>query len=95
MISKLRGRTFAELRGRLEQQARALAERHGYTAEVVLPSAVALAPRTPWPSVDPIGISTRLESSHVAELLARADRIVTGRFDLLGLRDVSYGTPVN
>lgn len=95
MISKLRGRTFAELRGRLEQQARALAERHGYMQAIALPSAASVAPRTPWPAMLSSGITTRLESSHKTELLARADRIVANRFDLLGLRDLSYGTPVN
>ncbi len=95
MIAKLRGRSLTELRERLGQQARALAERSGFLPNIVLPRGMSLTPLTPWSSVDASAIRAILPAAEQTALTARADRIVSGRFDVLGLRGLSYGTPVH
>ncbi len=95
MISKLRGRSLTELRARLAQQARALAERRGILPSIVIPVGAALDPRTPWGPPDTVALRAGLRADERADIVTRADRIVTGTFDVLGLTGVSYGTPVN
>ena len=95
MIGKLRGRTIAELRGRLAQQARALAERRGILPSVVIPTGATIDPRTPWDPPQAHAIRAALNTEERDRITARADRIVHGTFDVLGLTGVSYGTPVN
>jgi Heparinase II/III-like protein/Heparinase II/III N-terminus len=94
VIGKLRGRSMAELRDRLAQSARALAERRGYMHTVSVPAAMPLAPRTPWPEPDTAAILAALTASEQRALIARAERVVANRFDVLGLEGLSYGDPV-
>ncbi len=95
MIGKLRGRSSAEFRDRLWQLGRIVAERHGYMPAEQLPSHVAIDPKTPWAAPDATAIAARLSISARDALLARADRVVGGTFDVLGLQGLSYGFPVN
>ncbi len=95
MISKLRGRSLSELRGRLAQQARALAERRGILPSIVIPDGVVLKPRTPWGAPDTHAIRAAINAEERDAVVLRADRIVHGAFDVLGLTGVSYGSPVN
>lgn len=95
MIGRLRGRSIAELRGRLAQQARALAERRGFLPSIVLPDAIVLTPVTPWPPIDASALRERIDPRHRSALLERADRVVNGTFDVLGVRGLSFGSPVN
>ncbi len=95
MIAKLRGRSLPELRARLAQHARALAERRGFLPGVVIPDGMPLLPITPWTVPEPAALREQFSVADSAALIARADRIVHGTFDVLGLQGVSYGTPVN
>jgi Heparinase II/III-like protein/Heparinase II/III N-terminus len=95
VISKLRGRSFAEIRGRLTQQACALAERRGIIPSIVLPVGVSLEPATPWGHADTVAIGRELAPQERAALITRAERIVAGTFDVLGIIGQSYGLPVN
>jgi len=95
VISRLRGRSAAELRDRLVQFAFAAAERRGIMPRVVVPVGMHLTPRTPWPDVDPVGVRARLSPTAHHALIARADRVIDGTFDVLGLTGLSYGSPVN
>ncbi len=95
MIYKLRGRSLAELRDRLVQSIRAGAERHGIGLSAVAVSGLLTVPVTPWQAPDGEAIHARLSSLARSALIACADRIVAGRFDLLGLEGLSYGSPVN
>ena len=96
MIGRLRGRSVTELRDRLMQFSVSFAERHGVGLDTPgMPAEMPLAPRTPWPLPDALAIRARLAPESAVELLARADRIVDGTFDVLGLKGVSYGAPVN
>jgi hypothetical protein len=93
MLGKLRGRSFDELRTRGLQLAGTVAERLGHvprppraaaTARVALPFdaspawGAAIAAR--WPA-------------HVEAIRARADRLLAGRFDLLGFDALDAGDP--
>jgi Heparinase II/III-like protein/Heparinase II/III N-terminus len=95
MLAKLRGRSLAELRDRVTQSARALVERSGYSPTIHLPAGVSLEPQTPWPTSSRAEILSRLTDAQRDKLIDRADRIVAGRFDVLGLMGVSYGDPVD
>ena len=97
LIAKLKGRSGRELCDRMVQLACAMAERRGFMPSAArrLPSGHSLTPVTPWPVVDPAAIRARLSERAHVELLARADRIVAGTFDVLGRHGLSYGSPVN
>lgn len=95
MIGKLRGRSAAELRDRLTQAAQAMAERRGLLPRVSVPAGIATTPVTPWARVDANAVRARLSADETAALIARADRIVAGTFDVLGRVGLSYGTPVD
>ncbi len=95
MIGKLKGRSVHELTDRLAQLGRAISERQGFMRTPALPAAMQLAPVTPWPACDSEMLRRYTPHQDKAALLALADGIVRGTFSLLGLRDVSYGSPVN
>ncbi len=95
MIGKLRGRSAAELRDRLVQFGWTLTERAGLMSKVSITASHALLPITPWPAVDACAIRAGLSDDEKLVLLARADRIVSGTFDVLGLEGLSYGSPVD
>ena len=95
MISKLRGRSLAELRGRLVQQARALAERRGIIPEAVLPAGLRTEPKSPWPRIAVNELKSRLPAADRVAILDRAQLVCDGSFTLLGFSSQSYGSPVN
>lgn len=95
MIGKLRGRSIAELRDRLVQYAWSMAERIGWLPNPDCPIPVTAMPDTPWPPVDSAVVRAGLGAAEQAVLLAAAERIVQGTFDVLGLEGVSYGSPVD
>jgi Heparinase II/III-like protein/Heparinase II/III N-terminus len=95
ILSRLKGRSTAELRDRLVQYARAMAERRGFHPSIVIPPAMELRPATPWGTPDAASISRRLSSQEADALIVRANRILTGTFDVLGLQGLSFGSPVN
>lgn len=95
MIRKLKGRSVAELRDRLEQFGRAFAERHGSVTLPALPLRMALAPVSPWPAPNSLLLRHSTPNSQQDALIAHANRVVDGTFDVLGLRGVSFGAPVN
>ena len=93
-LQKLRGRSLAELRDRLTQVSRAMAERRGFTPVAIVPGDIELRPVTPWgaPNID--AIISRISAPVRDGILAAANHVVAGTFDLLGLSAVSYGSPV-
>ncbi|MBC7842757.1 MAG: alginate lyase family protein [Gemmatimonadaceae bacterium] len=95
MIGKLRGRSPAELRDRLVQLGWKWTERAGLMPSPVVATTIATMPITPWGDVDTDGIRQRLGADERAALIARADRIVRDRFDVLGIEGLSYGDPVD
>ncbi|HYW49336.1 MAG TPA: heparinase II/III family protein, partial [Gemmatimonadaceae bacterium] len=95
MIGRLKGRSATELKDRLLQFAWATAERRGVMPSIRVAQGMSLRPRTPWPVIDRESVLARLDSDAVSKLLASADRIADGSFDVLGLSGVSYGVPVN
>ena len=95
MIGKLRGRSVAELRDRLVQFAWNVPERLGVRPRSTAPRGMSLDPITPWPLIDADAIRSRLTADEKTQLLARADRIVRGMFDVLGFEGLSYGSPVD
>jgi len=95
MISKLRGRSLAELSGRLAQQARALAERRGIIPEAALPTGLRTKPKSPWPLIASKDLVARLPTADRCTILERAELVCDGRFALLGISSLSYGSPVN
>ncbi len=95
MIGKLRGRSAAELRDRLVQLGWKLMERAGWSPSPVVTTSVATLPVTPWGDVDTDAIRHRLSAAERDALIARADRVVLGRFDVLGIEGLSYGDPVD
>ena len=95
MIGKLRGRSVAELRDRLVQFAWNVPGRLGVRPRAAAPRGIALEPVTPWPLVDASAIRSRMSDAGTAHLIARAERIVGGTFDVLGFEGLSYGSPVD
>ncbi len=95
MIGTLWRRSPRELRERLWQAAWNRADQAGLLGGPSAPMSPAPEPRTPWPAPDAAEIGARLQPGEREALIARADAIVAGRFDVLGLRGLSYGTPVD
>jgi hypothetical protein len=95
VIAKLRGRSATELRDRLLQASRATAERYGMLPTVSMPLELEMNPQTPWRTASDDELRARLSDAEKRRLLARADRVVQRRFDVLGLEGVSYGEPVD
>ena len=71
-----------------------MAERRGFTLVAMVPNDITLQPTTPWgaPNVD--AIKSRISAPVRDGILAAANHVVAGTFDLLGLTAVSYGSPV-
>jgi Heparinase II/III-like protein/Heparinase II/III N-terminus len=95
VIGKLRGRSATELRDRIVQFGWVLTERAGVMPRFAIPSAMSSIPATPWPSIDADAIAARIATDERRLLLEHAERIVSGRFDVLGREGLSYGTPVD
>jgi Uncharacterized protein conserved in bacteria len=108
-LAKLRGRSIDELRERVAQRVSAELERRGLSSAVGEPSDRELqamldpeAVGTPSHFFDALRdgrAAAELRSprwaSARAALLAKADRIVAGRYDLLGHDGLSFGDPVD
>lgn len=95
MIGRLKGRSVRELRDRFVQAAWNEADRMGLVRAPRRHASVDGPPITPWPSPDPMAITSRLGQTEREQIIARADRIMAGSFDVLGLTGLSYGLPVN
>jgi hypothetical protein len=95
MIGKLKGRSVQELTDRLAQYGRAMSERHGFLKPPVIPASVPLRPDTPWPLCDRDLLRRHTPAGDVASIVALANSVVQGEFAVLGLRGVSYGSPVD
>jgi hypothetical protein len=94
MIAKLRGRSVHELRDRLTQRALALADRHGLRRARPVPTAIDTVPQTPFGAVPTrASLQSVLDDTTIQALVARADRVVSHTFDVLGLQGLSYGSP--
>lgn len=95
MIGKLRGRSVAELRDRLVQFAWNVPGRLGMRPRPSALNGIPLNPVTPWPAIDIAAVRARITADETAWLIARAERIVADRFDVLGYEGLSYGSPVD
>ncbi len=95
MIGKLRGRSAVELRDRLVQFGWSLSERAGWMPGPRCPMPDTSMPATPWPAIDTAAVRRGVPAGEQQVLIARADRILRGTFDVLGLEGLSYGAPVN
>jgi hypothetical protein len=91
-LEKLRGRTLGELRERTGQAVSAHLERRGLSTMSRLGPA-SLHPAPP----DFFGARSNADASALTSpaLLPTADRILAGRFDLLGHPDLSFGHPID
>jgi len=95
MIHKLRGRSLRELRDRLAQLGFAAAERRGLMSGRTLPPDLVPGLLTPWAAIDHGAVRRELPEPQRNAVIASADRLIDGTFDILGLRALSFGTPVN
>ena len=108
-LQKLKNASFQELRERAKQQVSALSERHGLSDLAKLPSDKKFAHLINSESVrfealffpglkNPQSTSATFKS-HWPELaqgiVARANRIVEGKFDLLGFKNLDFGNPID
>jgi hypothetical protein len=84
-INRLRCMTPAEVGHRVLRMAKAQAERLGLSGAAGVPAADTTKASRPWLHVPP-----RIDAARV---LAAADRIAAGRFDILALRDADLGNP--
>ena len=119
-LNKLRGRSFDELRVRVQQQFAAFKEVRGLSSQTKLPTDKALLGLLTenYDSVAALrahfqvrmrpqffaGMSDRQGTvaevakrwpSASQDIVARANRIVDGRFDLLGFKNLSFGDPID
>jgi hypothetical protein len=98
-LQKLKNASFHELRERAAQKVSALSERHGWSELAKLPSDSRLAAlinsepgfdfgfKTLYPIFSPERTSQKI--------VARADRIAEGKFDLLGFKNLDFGNPID
>jgi hypothetical protein len=87
----------AELAGRLAQAMAAARERGGWRPRSELPKSADRHPALPFPSPSDEAVA-RAYAARPRErgaLLAHADGLVAGRFDLLGYRALDFGSPVD
>ena len=98
-LQKLKNASFHELRERAAQKVSALSERHGWSDLAKLPSDSRLAALiNSGPSFDfgfkslyPFFSPERTSQT----IVARADRIAEGKFDLLGFKSLDFGNPID
>jgi Heparinase II/III-like protein/Heparinase II/III N-terminus len=95
MIGKLRGRSTTELRDRLVQYGYSLSEQVGWLPTPRCPPAVSSVPNSPWPTLDTSAVRRGVPSDEQGALIARANRVVDGTFDVLGFDGLSYGSPID
>ena len=100
MIAKIIGfvqRSPSELSSRLIQRGAAAIERLGLTAAGEVPLGSPLTPALPFPILgrDHLCATLARLPGAAESILGSADRIASGRFDLLGYKDLDFGNPVD
>jgi hypothetical protein len=104
-IKKLKNASLHELRVRAAQQISAFSERRGWSSLVKLPSdesfsingsqsEPAFFPSFQSPEKTASAFKSRWPAS-AEKLIDKADRIVAGKFDLLGFKDLCFGDPID
>ena len=102
-LRKLRKASLQELRVRAAQQISAFSERRGWSSLVKLPAdKVITGPHSEarffasfeTPEKTASAFKSRWPES-ARKLIDKADRITSGKFDLLGFKDLSFGDPVD
>lgn len=90
-------RSPAELAGRGIQALRIISERAGMGPRGHAPAGAPAAPALPFPRLSRAELASiyAARPAEAAVLLEQADAVVAGRFHLLGLRDIDFGTPVH
>src|SRR5688572_10661421 len=101
-LRKLKNASFQELRVRAAQRVAAFSERRGWSSLVKLPENV---PHTDFSNERFFAGFQNLKQSAsllksrwpdtAEQIVAQANRICDGRFDLLGLRNLSFGEPID
>lgn len=101
-LQKLKNASFQELRVRAAQRVAAFSERRGWSSLVKLPENV---PHTEFSNTrffagfqNSKQTATELKSrwpDTAEQIVEQANRICDGRFDLLGLKNLSFGDPVD
>ncbi len=101
-LQKLKNASLHELRVRASQRVAAFGERRGWSSLVKLPTSL---PNTDLQTSRFFAGFKDLEKSAsllksrwpntAAQIVERANRICEGRFDLLGLKDLSFGVPID
>ena len=101
-LQKLKNASFQELRVRAAQRVAAFSERRGWSSLVKLPENVPdadFATRRFFGGVrDLKATATELKSrwpDTAEQIIEQANRICDGRFDLLGLKNLSFGDPID
>ena len=101
-LQKLKNASFQELRVRAAQRVAAFSERRGWSSLVKLPENV---PHTEFSHArffagfqNSKQTASELKSrwpDTAAQIVEQANRICDGRFDLLGLKNLSFGDPID
>ena len=101
-LQKLKNASFQELRVRAAQRVAAFSERRGWSSLVKLPENVPdtnFAPQMFFGGFrDLKATATELKSrwpDTAEQIVEQANRICDGRFDLLGLKNLSFGDPID
>src|SRR6185369_10002658 len=106
-LQKLKNASLHELRVRAAQQISAFSERRGWSSLIKLPSddsfsssinssqsEPAFFPGFQSPEATGSAFKSRWPES-AEKLIDKADRIVAGKFDLLGFKDLHFGDPID
>jgi len=106
-LQKLKNASLHELRVRAAQQISAFSERRGWSSLIKLPSDESFSSLTRASRSEPSffgsfqspektasAFKTRWPES-AQKLIEKADRIVAGKFDLLGFENLSFGDPID
>ena len=106
-LAKLKNASLHELRVRAAQQFSAFSERRGWSRLVKLPSDEAFSSLLNTSHSEPTFFASFQSPQQTAaalksrwpesaqKLIDKADRIVAGKFDLLGFKDLSFGDPID
>jgi hypothetical protein len=106
-LQKLKNASLHELRVRAAQQISAFSERRGWSRLVKLPSDESFSSLLNGSQAEPKFFPSFQSPEKLAQifqsrwpesarkLIDKADRIVAGKFDLLGFKDLSFGDPID
>jgi len=106
-ITKLKNASWHELRVRAAQQISAFSERRGWSNLIKLPSDESFSSLISASEFEPTFFASFQSPKKTARafksrwpksaqrLIEKADRIVAGKFDLLGFKDLSFGDPID